>query len=410
MELLNLSFGRAHDAGRSPNDKFAPLALHAVTLIAFLAASSVPTPLYPLYQAAWGFSPFMITVIFAVYAAMLLMTLLFFGSLANHWGRRPVILTALGAQLLAMTLFLAAQDGEWLLAARLVQGFATALAATSLAAALLDLDHKAGATINSIAPMIGMGVGALGSGLLAQVAPAPLRFVYVLLIAVFLIQALRTFGSSETAATLSATKWSPRPRIEVPETARRAFLRIAPLNIATWALGGFFLSLMPSLIREISQGSATWLGGGAVAALTFSASATIIAYRKKTASAGLTTGSLAISLGTAVILGGAYLGSPAVLMAGAILSGVGFGAGFLGATRSIVTKVTAEERAGLMSAFYFESYLANALPAMIAGYAARHIGLLETATAFGAVIIALSLVSLALPEAECPQKVAEQGA
>ncbi|MCM5557085.1 MFS transporter [Pleomorphomonas sp. JP5] len=387
--------------------KRAGLILHATTLVAFLAASSAPTPLYPLYRAAWGFSPFMITVVFAVYAAALLTTLLFFGALSNHWGRRPVILLALAAELLAMALFLGAQDGGWLLAARLVQGFATALATTSLAAALLDVDHRVGATINSVAPMIGMGVGALGSGLLAQVAPAPLRVVYGLLIAVFLIQVLRSARAPETAASLSAAKWTPRPRIEVPPAARRAFLRVAPLNIATWALGGFFLSLMPSLIRE--SGGATWLGGGAVAALTFAGTAAIVTTRNRTAGAGLAIGSLAISLGTTVILGGAYLSSPAVLMVGALISGIGFGAGFLGATRSIVAKVRPEERAGLMSAFYFESYLANAAPAMIAGYAARHLGLVETATGFGAVIIVLSLLSLALPDAACPEKTVEQG-
>ncbi|PKR87385.1 MFS transporter [Pleomorphomonas diazotrophica] len=390
--------------------KRAGLALHAVTLVAFLAASSAPSPLYPLYQAAWGFSPFMITVIFAVYAAALLVTLLFFGAVSNHWGRRPVIALALGAELLSMALFLVAQDGGWLLAARLVQGFATALATTALAAALLDLDHKAGATINSIAPMIGMGVGALGSGLLAQVAPLPLRFVYVLLIAIFLIQLVRSLRSAETAASLSEARWSPRPRIEVPEAARRAFWRVAPLNIGAWALGGFFLSLMPSLIREISQGGATWLGGGAVAALTFTACASILIYRNRTASAGLFAGGLGSALGMAIILGGVHLASPALLLAGAVVSGIGFGAGFLGATRSIIAKVTPQERAGLMSAFYFESYLSNAVPAMIAGYAARHVGLVETATVFGAVIIALSLLSLALPDAPCPRKTAEQGA
>jgi hypothetical protein len=45
-----------------------PRFLHAVTLILFLAAASVPTPLYRLYQREWGFSPLMLTVIFAVYA------------------------------------------------------------------------------------------------------------------------------------------------------------------------------------------------------------------------------------------------------------------------------------------------------------------------------------------------------
>lgn len=396
------------DANAVDAGKRSGLALHAVTLIAFLAASSAPTPLYPLYQSAWGFSPFMITVVFAIYAAALLLTLLFFGSLASHWGRRPVILLALAAELLAMALFLGAQGGGWLLAARLVQGFATALATTSLAAALLDLDHKAGATINSIAPMVGMGVGALGSGLLAEAAPAPLRFVYALLIVVFLVQVLRSLRSPETAASLSGRPWSPRPRIEVPPAARRAFLRVAPLNIATWALGGFFMSLMPSLIRL--SGGATWMGGGVVAVLTLTGGIAVMAYRNKTAGAGLATGGASGAVGTAVILGGVYLGSPAVLMAGAFVAGIGFGAGFLGATRSIVAKVRPEERAGLMSAFYFESYLANAVPAMIAGYAVRHIGLVETATAFGAFIIALSLLSLALPDEACPKKTVEQGA
>lgn len=396
------------DANAVDAGKRSGMALHAVTLIAFLAASSAPTPLYPLYQAAWGFSPFMITVVFAIYAAALLLTLLFFGSLANHWGRRPVILLALAAELLAMALFLGAQGGGWLLAARLVQGFATALATTSLAAALLDLDHKAGATINSIAPMVGMGVGALGSGLLAEAAPAPLRFVYALLIVVFVVQVLRSLRSPETAASLSGRPWSPRPRIEVPPAARRAFLRVAPLNIATWALGGFFMSLMPSLIRL--SGGATWMGGGVVAVLTLTGGIAVIAYRNRTAGAGLATGGASGAVGTAVILGGVYLGSPAVLMAGAFIAGIGFGAGFLGATRSIVAKVRPEERAGLMSAFYFESYLANAVPAMIAGYAVRHIGLVETATAFGAFIIALSLLSLALPDEACPKKTVEQGA
>ncbi|WP_051229120.1 MFS transporter [Pleomorphomonas oryzae] len=390
--------------------KRAELGLHAVTLTAFFAASSVPSPLYPLYQAAWGFSPFMITIIFAIYAIALLATLLFCGSLSNHWGRRRVILTALAIQLLSMGLFFLAQDAAWLLAARLVQGLATALATTALTAAMLDIDHKAGATINSIAPMIGMGAGSLGSGLLAQVAPFPLRAAYVLLIALFVIQLALSVRSRETLATLSADKWVPRARIEVPEAARKAFLRVAPLNIANWALGGFFLSLLPSLIRAMPGSGATWLGGAAVAALTFAASLSILAHRNKTASMALAVAGVTGAIGTAVILAGVYVGSPAILIAGSLTAGVGFGAGFLGATRNLVARSTPAGRAGLMSAFYFESYMATALPAMVAGYAARQIGLLETATVFIALVVALCLLSLAMPEADCPQKVAEQGA
>lgn len=372
------------------------LSLHALSLIAFLAASSVPAPLYPLYQAKWGFSAFTISLVFAVYALALLFGLLFFGTMSNRFGRRPVILVSLAIQLVAMGLFLMAQDSAWLIVARTIQGFATGLATTALAAALLDIDQKAGATISSIAPMIGMGIGALGSGLLAQLAPAPLHFVYFLLVAIFIVQVLRTFASTETATGLATEPWRPRLRIEIPRHARLAFLRVAPINIAVWALGGFFLSLMPSLIGEIAPGQTQVLGGGAVGALTLAGAVAVLTFRNLPIRSALLFGSLAMIVGPTVILGGFSHSSTMALMSGAVISGLGFGAGFLGAMRSLAALATAQQRAGLLSAFYTESYLSNALPALVAGVAAQRIGLVPTATIFGAVIIALATLSLIL--------------
>ena len=70
-------------------------AFQIATLVTFLAASSAPTPLYRFYQESWGLSAVMLTTIFAVYALALLLTLLTFGSLSDHVGRRPVIFVAL---------------------------------------------------------------------------------------------------------------------------------------------------------------------------------------------------------------------------------------------------------------------------------------------------------------------------
>lgn len=387
------------------SDTRAGLALHAQTLVAFLAASSVPAPLYPLYQAQWQFSAFAVTLIFAVYALALLVGLLFFGTMSNRFGRRPVILLALALQLAAMSLFLLARDSTWLIAARTVQGFATGLATTALAAALLDLDQKAGATINSISPMVGMGVGALGSGLLAQAAPAPLQFVYWILVAIFSAQAVRTLRSPETSPERTDARWHPRPRLDVPAEARPTFLRVAPINIAVWALGGFFLSLMPSLIGEIAPGRTQVLGGVSVAALTFAGAAAVLLFRNRPARTALLAGSPAMIAGPALILFSLTMSSTLVLMTGAVVSGLGFGAGFLGAMRSLAALATPRQRAGLLSAFYTESYLANAVPALMAGFAAQRIGLSETATIFGATILALAALSfvltlLATPSAE----------
>ncbi|KFB09313.1 MFS transporter [Nitratireductor basaltis] len=372
------------------------LGLHALTLIAFLAASSVPAPLYPLYQAQWGFSAFTITLVFAVYALALLVGLLFFGTMSNRFGRRAVILLALSIQLSAMGIFLLARDSNWLIVARIVQGFATGLATTALAAALLDLDQKKGATINSIAPMIGMGVGALGSGLLAQMAPAPLHLGFVLLVLLFTVQTLRTVRSTETSPSLSAGPWKPRLRMDVPSHARRTFLIVSPINIAVWALGGFFLSLMPSLIVEIADDHVQTLGGAVVAGLTLAGALAIVALRGQEARTALLAGSLAMILGPAIILASLHMDSMVTLMTGTVVSGFGFGAGFLGAMRSLAALANPEQRAGLLAAFYTESYIANALPALIAGFMAQRAGLFETATIFGAAIIALAALSLAL--------------
>jgi MFS family permease len=106
----------------SPRAAFGLLTSILVTL---LASSSAPTPLYATYQARWGFSPVAVTVVFGVYAVAVLVSLLVLGSLSDHVGRRPVLLTALVAQAGVMLLFATASGLDVLLLARVLQGLAT---------------------------------------------------------------------------------------------------------------------------------------------------------------------------------------------------------------------------------------------------------------------------------------------
>lgn len=370
--------------------------LLATVLVAFLAASSVPVPLYRLYQQAWGFSPLMLTVIFAVYALALLIALLLFGSLADKIGRKPVILLALVLEIAVVALFLGARDVGWLVTARLIQGFATGLATSAVGAALLDVDRERGALINSVAPMLGMGAGALGSGLLAAFAIAPLRLVFALLLVVFLLQLVLMIRSPETAHSLLSGRWSPRPRIAVPLRARGELLAVTPINVALWALGGFYLSLMPSLIATAVGAAPIWMGGLAVFALTTSGAAAIFLGRRRPPLSMVMAGAAALAVGLGVILAGANFGSLVLLLLGPVIAGVGFGGAFLGALRSVLPLAEPQERAGLMAAFYVESYLANALPVVVAGIFVKTSGLLATADVFGGMIILLALLALGL--------------
>src|SRR5437667_8536208 len=111
----------------------------ATTLALFLFAAAAPSPLYAVYAARWHFSAITLTEVFGVYAIALLVTLLFTGSLSDALGRRPVIFAALLIQLAGMTGFVLASSVEWLFVARTVQGIATGLATSALAASFVDL-------------------------------------------------------------------------------------------------------------------------------------------------------------------------------------------------------------------------------------------------------------------------------
>ena len=119
-----------------------------LTIATFLAASAAPTPLYRIYQAHYGASPVLITIVFAAYAMALLTALLFVGSLSDYLGRKPVILGSLVIEMAAMVLFVAARGPEWLVAARVVQGAATGIAIASCGAALVD-DERCRPTVTA---------------------------------------------------------------------------------------------------------------------------------------------------------------------------------------------------------------------------------------------------------------------
>jgi MFS family permease len=100
-----------------------------------LFASGTPSPLYGTYRELWGFSPVVLTLIYATYAFGVLAALLLAGRLSDEIGRRPVLLAALGALMVTSVLFAFADSTAWLFVARGVQGIATGLALGAASAA-----------------------------------------------------------------------------------------------------------------------------------------------------------------------------------------------------------------------------------------------------------------------------------
>jgi Na+/melibiose symporter-like transporter len=377
----------------------------AITLLSFLAASTAPTPLYHLYQEHLQFSAATLTLIFGVYALSLLAALLTVGSLSDYLGRKPVIFTAVLLNMLAMLLFINADSVAWLIGARVLQGFATGMATAVLSAALLDTDRQQGPMVNSVAPLLGMALGAMGCGLLAEFAPLPLQLTYWVLFALFAMQALYVWRLPESVSRQPGAWASLRPTLHVPIQARRMLWRVLPIDLAVWALGGFFASLAPSLVRTATGSTSNLIGGATVAVLTVTGASMIYTLRNRPADKVLLLGASLLPAGVALILLAVHSASLPLFFFGTLVAGSGFGTGFLGALRSIVPLALPHERAGLMSAFYVLSYLAFCLPSLLAGNLTRSFGLVATTDGYGAVLIILSLGALIGLLRERPVKV-----
>jgi len=378
----------------NPISQRSSLVFLAITLLTFLAASSAPTPLYHLYQEGLHFSAGMLTLIFGVYALSLLVALLTVGSLSDHLGRKPVIFTALILNMLAMLLFINEGSVAWLIAARTLQGFATGMATAVLGAALLDTDRQQGPLVNSVAPLLGMACGAMGSSLLVEFAPLPPQLIYCTLFVLMLLQAVYVWRLPESVSRIPGALASLRPTLHVPPQARRALWLSLPVDVAVWAMGGFYLSLAPSLVRTATGSTSNLIGGGLVAVLTVSGALMIFTLRNRPADKVLRLGAGLLAVGVALILTAVHSASVLLFFIATLIAGSGFGAGFLGALRSVVPLALPHERAGLMSAFYVLSYLAFCLPSLLAGNLIRRFGLIVTTDGYGAVLILLALGAL----------------
>jgi len=368
--------------------------LHALILVTFMAASGAPTPLYGLYRESWGFSATVLTIVFGVYAISLLLALLVLGSVSDHIGRRPVIVGALLLNVAAMVLFLVAHTVSMLIAARLLQGLATGAATSALAAGLMDSDRQRSPLINSVSPMIGLAVGALGTSILVQFAPAPMRLVFIVLIVVMAVQAVAAGFLPDLAGKRPGVWAALRPTVSVPRHAWRVLLLIAPLDVAAWALGGFYFSLGPTLAVQVTGQHAPVIGGLMVFTLTIVAAVAVGLLRAWPPGRMLAFGAFTLMSGVAVTLGGVYGSSVFLFFLGTAVAGAGFGIGFLGALRTLLPVAQPHERAGLMAAFYIMSYLAFCIPAILAGIATSAAGLDVAVAYYGAALIVLTVIAL----------------
>lgn len=299
---------------------------------------------------------------------------------------------------MALVLFIAAEGVPVLLVARFAQGIATGAAMTTLGATLVDLNpsHAPGRAglVNGVAPTSGLALGALGCGALVQFAPAPTHLVYALLLMGMVAAALIVAWMPETSARRTGGLASLTPRLGIPPRLRADVYALVPILIASWALGGLYLSLGPSVAAGLFGLSNHLIGGFVVTLLCGTGAATAFVLRAWPAGRALNVGAGLLAAGTALALAGVQAHSVPLAAAGTVLSGIGFGASALATFGTMARLSTPDERGELFAVVYVIAYLAFSLPAVLAGLATTSVGLHTTAVVYGLAVVVLGVAAL----------------
>ena len=370
-----------------------------VIFVAFLAAAAAPSPLYVLYQDEWHFPASLLSVAFAVYAFGLLATLLVVGKLSDYIGRRPVLIAALIAQIVAMTLLFTAGNIELVIVARVIQGLATGAATGALSAALNDLaptkKPSIGAVIASLAPLVGLALGAALTGVVVQVSSDPITVVFVTLDVVFATGLLIVVTAPESVDRKPGALRTLVPRVHVPRMAREEFVPGAFLLVGVWLTAGIYLGLIAQVDRDILHLGTGYINGLLITILAGTGALSVFATTNVRPRTVAIAGAIALAVG--VSFTGIAIASHSLLLlvTASVVAGVGFGLGFAGPIRLVSPLAQVHERSQLFSAVYVVCYLTFGVPAIVAGWLVGLFTLMPVVVGYATLAAATSLIGLA---------------
>jgi MFS family permease len=396
--------GASRPSPLSPSGRRVPAAprqvafwLLALVLTVTMLGTTLPTPLYVIYQSRWHFSAAVVTVTFAVYAAAVIATLLLAGRSSDQAGRRPVMAAALGASALSTVVFILAPDVGALIAARIVSGLSAGLMTGTATATLTELipatARRRASLVATAANMAGLGLGPLIAGLFAQYAPHPTTLVFEVYLAVLAAAALVLLLVPETVPvrTRPALRFAG---LGIPEQGRGEFIAAGLAGFAAFALLGLFSSLVPGFIAgQLHQGSHA-VQGAIVFLLLAVGSITQVALSRFSSQRVVLAG-LSLFLGALALIVAALASSGMTLfLVGTVAGGVAVGAIFLGTLATANRLAPAERRGHVISAFFVACYAGLIIPVVGVGVLSEFTGTFPAVLTFAILLAVLCLFSI----------------
>lgn len=377
--------------------------LIAAVFVVSMAFSTVPTPLYPIYQRQDGFTSFTVTVIFAVYAVGVVTSLLLAGHVSDWVGRKRVLLPALGLEALAAILFLVWPALPGLIVARFLTGLGVGMITATATAYLLELHaaHRPDAgrarfeLVSAAANLGGLGTGTLIAGALAEFVSAPLRTPYLVFLVLLALSAVAVVAVPETVVAPDVPPRYRPQRIRVARGDRTGYAVATLSAFTSFAVFGLFTSLAPSFVAG-SLHHPDRLLAGTIVFLVFGVAAAVQA-----ASGGLSerqrlvVGVATEATGLVVLAVGMQTASLALFLIGGAVAGAGAGLLFKSGVGAVAAMAAPHVRGEALAGLFLIGYLGLIGPALGLGIATQYLPATTAMLWFSGFLLAmLALITL----------------
>lgn len=371
----------------------------AFAFLLTMIGTTLPTPLYPIYQQQFGFSQLTITIIFAVYAAGVMGALLLTGRWSDQLGRRPMLFAGLAASALSDVVFWHAGGLGMILIGRVLSGISAGIFTGTATVAVMELVPDAwkrvGPLVATAANMGGLGLGPMLAGVLAVALPMPLILPYVVHLALVLLALLCLWRAPETVDRPARIRLSVQ-RLGVPEGVRSVFVPAAIAAFAGFMVCGFATSVTPAFLgKELGHHNPALIG--VVAGLLFIASTLGQMVQDKLPEARrLPIGCSVLLIGVLLIAWGIGARTLAGFIIGPVVAGIGQGIAFRAGLGAVAAASPAAHKASVVSTFFVVAYIAISLPVIGIGVVASVISLQLTGLLFALLVALLCCVALAM--------------
>jgi MFS family permease len=376
-------------------------AAFAAAAYAFMAAmlgTTLPTPLYALYQRRFGFSELIITVIFATYALGVIVALLLAGRLSDEVGRRPVLLGGLLLSALSAVAFLLANGLVLLLVGRILSGLSAGIFTGTATATLVDLlgTQRAGRAtlVAAVANMGGLGSGPLLSAALASLG-TPLRLPFWVDLGL-LVPALAAILLIREPVQATGRVRLRLQTLSVPPQMRTTFVSSALAGFAGFAVLGLSTAVAPAFLGQTLGVHSLVVVGLVVFSVFAGSTAGQLLLDVVPQARALSAGCAGLVMGMALLAVGLASSSLGFLVAGGVLAGVGQGLSFRAALGAINSQAPPERRGEVDSSFFVVAYVAISLPVIGEGVLAQLAGLRTAGLVFAAVVAVIAAIVLVL--------------